>query len=212
MPEKKFLAIPLDLKAATDSGEFEGLLSVYGNVDLGGDIVEPGAFKEIVTTPDGSLRILDGHDVRAPVGKGTLTDMPTGLWIAGKLDLAVARARELLSLMRSGILNGLSIGFDVLPGGAEIRQDGVRLLKALKLWEGSLVVFPMHPGARVMAVKSIENVRTIGDWERILRGHGISKRKARAMALGDWKIITGAEPEPDPQDLLERFNAIKANN
>jgi len=209
MPVTKQLTFPLELKSTSDLGEFEGMLAVYGNVDLGGDIVMPGAIKEIVTTPDGSVRILDSHDTRAPVGKGKLTDTVDGLRIKGKLDLAVARARELLSLMKSGIINGLSIGYDVIGAdGSEIRPDGVRLLKRLKLWEGSLVVFPMNPLAQISAVKGIDQCKSVGEWESVLRSLGASKRKARVMALHNWQIQNGPEPEVDPTELTELFNSI----
>lgn len=209
MPEKKQLTFPLELKSTSDLGEFEGLLAVYNNVDLGGDIVMPGSIQETVTTPDGSLRILDSHDTRSPIGKGKLTDTPGGLHIKRKLDLAVARARELLSLMKSGIINGLSIGYDIIGAdGAEIRSDGVRLLKRLKLWEGSLVCFPMNPLAQISAVKGIDQCRSVGEWESVLRSLGASKRKARAMALANWNIYQGPEPEADPAELTALFNQI----
>ena len=37
-------AFKLEIKSISDQGIFKGLASVYGNVDLGGDVVEPGAF------------------------------------------------------------------------------------------------------------------------------------------------------------------------
>ena len=38
------LNIPIEIKAL-GSREFEGHGSIFGNIDLGGDIVVPGAFK-----------------------------------------------------------------------------------------------------------------------------------------------------------------------
>ena len=40
------VAVPFELKEIADAGTFSGLGSTFGNVDLGGDIVEPGAFAE----------------------------------------------------------------------------------------------------------------------------------------------------------------------
>jgi HK97 family phage prohead protease len=204
MPEK-FLGFPFEVKQLEDSGSFEGLASVYGNVDLGGDIVERGAFKEIMTTRDGSIRVLDAHNTRAPVGKGTLTDTPDGLRIRGQLDLQVGRARELLSLLKKGILEGLSIGFDILPGGAEVRNDGVRLLRALKLWEVSLVAFPMNPAAQVAAVKDVTACNTAEQWNSLLRAHGASKRKARAAAIA---ILSNSTGGLDIEDIEDGFANI----
>jgi len=207
MPEQK-LTLPLQLKSTSDLGEFEGILAVYNNIDLGNDIILPGAIKEFDLTPDGQIRILDAHDVHAPIGKGTLRDATDGLYIKGKLDLAVARAKELLSLMRQGIVNGLSVGFNILPGGQEFRADGVRVLKRISLGEASLVVFPMNPRARVTSVKSIDSYKAIGDLESALRSLGYSKRKAHLCAEHDWPIIRGPEPEASFSDFIETFNSI----
>lgn len=208
MTEHKTLAFPLSVKSVDDAGTFEGLLSVYGNVDLGGDIVERGAFQKIETTPDGSIRILDGHDARAPVGKGKLIDTPSGLFLKGTLDLGVQRARELLSLMKQQIISGLSIGYDILPDGSETRPDGVRLLKKLRLWEASLVVFPMNPAAQITSVKAVDGYKSIADLEAAMRREGYSKRKARVCALHNWSILKGAEPEAGFAEMIEEFNSI----
>ena len=199
---------PFSIKSTSDAGTFEGLLSVYGNVDLGGDIVLPGSIQKVETTADGSIRILDGHDTRSPVGKGKLTDGPDGLRIKGTLDLGVARARELLSLMKQGIVSGLSIGFNILPDGMEMRADGVRLLKKLHLFEASLTCFPMNPEAAITSVKRLP--ASIGELETGLRAIGFSKRKARGVALHAWPILRGPEPEVDLKELVETFQSIKS--
>lgn len=209
MPDKQQITLPLGLKSASDVGEFEGTLAAYNNVDLGNDIILPGAIKEFDLTPDGQIRILDSHDTHAAIGKGKLTDTPTGLQIKGTLDLAVARARELLSLMKKGIINGLSVGYSVLPGGQEFRDDGVRLLKRISLSEASLVVFPMNPLARIHSVKSIDQCKTLAEWEAVLRSLGASKRKARVCALHNWPILKGDEPPRTLSEIVDQFNSIE---
>ena len=65
------------------------------------------------------------------------------------LNLAVARAREVLALMRERAVD---------------RKTGVRRLHAVDLWEISVVTFPMLPQARITAVKD-----AAGDERRLLR-------------------------------------------
>jgi hypothetical protein len=208
MPDHK-IVFPFAVKTAGDSGTFEGLLSTYGGTpDRGNDLILPGAFVKVETTSDGQIRILDSHDTHAAIGKGTLTDTSAGLVIKGRLNLAVARAREVLALMKDGIISGLSIGYSILENGSEIRADGVRLLKRLHLFEASLVAFPMNPAAMVSSVKGIDQCKTVGEWESVLRSLGASKRKAHAMAIANWKIYQGPEPEVDPAELTELFNSI----
>jgi phage head maturation protease len=37
------------VKSVNEDGTFEGYSAVYGNVDLGGDVVEPGAFTKTLS-------------------------------------------------------------------------------------------------------------------------------------------------------------------
>ena len=60
------------------------------------------------------------------------------------------RAREVLSLMRAGALDGLSIGYRTVRGRTDAKT-GVRRLYEVDLWEISVVTFPMLPEARVSA-------------------------------------------------------------
>ena len=52
------------------------------------------------------------------------------------------------------MLKGLSIGYDNVKSKV---VDGVRRLSELKLWEISLVTFPMNPAAQVMGVKTVDD-------------------------------------------------------
>lgn len=213
----RVLNSPLELKKLSETGSFEGLASVYGVLDLGGDIVEPGAFREFMLTKDGQIRILDGHDSRQPIGKGKLTDTKAGLLIEGTLNLAVARAREVLALMKDGIVDGLSIGYDVLAGGAEFR-DGVRHLIKLKLYEVSTVIWPMCQPAQVTAVKHANHAADLRELEHLLNTGTLielSSRKAKAGARELWRIMHGADDASDGEiDVdaiaaeLDQFNSF----
>lgn len=208
----KYLHRPMELKELTEAGTFEGLASVYGNTDLGGDVVEPGAFKDFVLTRDGAIRILDGHNSRAAIGKGRLTDTHLGLAIKGTLNMAVARAREVHALMKDGIMDGLSIGFDILPGGAETDAEGVRRLKLLKLWEVSVTAFPMNQSALVSAVKSVDSIRDLEDWLR--EAVGLSRTQAKLHASAIWKTKSGQRDDGEDagavvQRMIAQLQGIK---
>lgn len=204
---KHMMHCPLEIKELTEAGTFEGLASVYGNVDLGGDIVMPGAFKEFNLTKDGMIRILDGHNTRAPIGKGQLTDTHLGLAVKGKLELKVARAREVHALMEAKIIDGLSIGFDILPGGYEIDDKGVRRLIGIKLWEVSTTAFPMNQSATVSSVKEIERVKSVREVEDWLRdAAGLSRSQAKLHASAIWKTLSGSrEADEDVGAQVQRM-------
>jgi HK97 family phage prohead protease len=141
--------INLELKSIAEDGSFEGLAAVYGNKDLGGDIIEPGAFTKSLAEK-AQVPLLYQHDPHEPIGVGTLTDTEQGLAITGKLVLQSDVARKCYALMRAGALKGLSIGYQIVTAAA---ANGARLLKELKLAEVSIVTFPMNPLAVVTEVK-----------------------------------------------------------
>jgi len=209
------MGCPFEVKELSETGSFEGIASMYNNVDLGGDIVVQGAFKEFNKTKDGSIRILANHDTRQPIGKGKVEDTPVGLLIKGQLELAVGKAREIHALMKSGIIEGLSIGYDILPNGEEIREDGIRLLKGLKLWEVSTTAFPMNQMAQVSTVKEIERVKSVRELEDLLRdAAGLSRTQAKLHAGAIWKTLTQrdaddtvGEATQQTLDILKRFQS-----
>ncbi len=143
----------LELKSLDETGTFEGRLAVYGNVDEGGDVIDPGAFTKTLAEGGGKVPLLWAHDASAPVGSLTLTDTPTALLAKGRLVLSVPKAREAYELMRAGVVKGLSIGYRVVK---HTMSGEVRRLKELRLFEGSLTSVPMNRAALVTAVKQQE--------------------------------------------------------
>ena len=139
------------IKSLNEQGQFSGLASVYGNVDLGGDVVVPGAFQKTLADRGGEVPILFAHDTRQPVGLGKLKDTASGLLIEGQLILDVPKAREAYSLLKARVLKGLSIGYDTVKSDI---KAGVRYLRELKLFEISLVTVPMNEQALVTSVKA----------------------------------------------------------
>ncbi|HZT29943.1 MAG TPA: HK97 family phage prohead protease [Bryobacteraceae bacterium] len=80
-----------ELKALDETGVFEGKLAVYGNVDEGNDVIEPGAFTKTLKEGGGSVPLLFGHDATSPIGTLQLTDSPAALLAKGKLVLGEIR-------------------------------------------------------------------------------------------------------------------------
>lgn len=150
--ERKF--VDLALADVTSQGSFTGYASLFGSVDLGRDVVERGAFaKSLARRGAGGIRMLFQHDPAEPIGVWTeLREDERGLFVRGRLTREVARAREVLGLMKSGALDGLSIGFRTIKARSE-PATGVRRIVEADLWEISVVTFPMLPGARIDNVK-----------------------------------------------------------
>lgn len=182
----KFLNIPIETKAFGDSGSFEGYASIFGNVDLGGDVIERGAFKEIVKGRNGMVKILNQHRSNDPIGVADVKQDDKGLAFKGQLILEAPSARSAYALMKGGALDGMSIGYDVLEGGGKILESGIRVLTGLKLWEISPVTWGMNPLAGIDNVKIASNITNIRELEDFLRESGFSKAQAVAIASRGW--------------------------
>jgi HK97 family phage prohead protease len=107
---------------------------VFGNVDQGNDLIEPGAFtKTLQENPE--VPILWAHDPDQPIGvSATMTQDGKGLRVEGQLAMEVQRARELHALMKMGAIKGLSIGYRTVKRSF---KGAVRHLEELKLGEFS---------------------------------------------------------------------------
>jgi HK97 family phage prohead protease len=184
------LTVPLEVKRLSDR-EFEGYGSIFGNVDLGGDVVVPGAFKRSLAQhqKSGSLPALFWmHDPSRVAGKWVdMSEDKNGLRVKGVLA-DTPLGNEIRTLLQMEAVKGLSIGYRTLD--QDFDKDGNRLIKEAELWEVSVVSLPMNPLAQVVHAKSRlsavgEYVPTPREFERILRevgcSHSVSKRIVSKM-------------------------------
>jgi HK97 family phage prohead protease len=167
--ETKFA--PGDLTEVEADGGFAGYASLFGEADLGRDVVMPGAFAaSIAKRGAGGIRMLFQHDPAAPIGVWReIREDARGLFVRGRLMTEVARAREVLALMRAGAVDGLSIGFRTVRARSDAKS-GVRRLLEVDLWEISIVTFPLLPAARVSSVKSFDLAKVVRRAAQMMRG------------------------------------------
>ena len=181
--EVKLMSVSLDHVSL--DGTFEGYASLFNRRDMSGDVVLPGAFRASLNTRGvGGIRMLFQHDPAQPIGIWErLHEDARGLYARGRLTTEVTRAREVLALMRSGAIDGLSIGFRTVKS----RRDGRsgRALSEIDLWEISVVTFPMLPDARIARVKArafAGGTPTAREFERWLtQDAGFTRTEARAV-------------------------------
>jgi hypothetical protein len=190
----------LELTALSDR-EFEGHGSVFGNEDLGGDVVLPGAFKRTLAQHVKSGRLPPMfwmHDPGRVAGKWLdMYEDDDGLHVKGVLA-PTPLGDEIRTLLKMDAVSGLSIGYSTLD--ADYDDDGRRLLKEVELWEVSVVSLPMNPLAQVTHAKSRlsergEYVPTRREFERTLRDVGCSQQVAKTIIT---KVYEG---QPETRDV-----------
>lgn len=213
------LQVTTEFKAMGDSGTFEGYAAMFGNVDLGGDIVERGAFKEFAKRRNGKIIVLNQHRPSDPIGLAEVEQDDRGLKFTGQLVLESASARSAHALMKAGVLDEMSFGYDILAGGSETTKSGIRMLKALKLIEISPVTFAMNPLAGIDSVKARDELFTGGNlpslkqFEEFLREAGASKTQAAAIAgRGLKEMLCRSESGSDPAAVLAALQSFNIHS
>ncbi len=218
----------IEIKLASDdfdakTGEFGGYGAVFGNLDSYGDVIARGAFAKSLQEWDARGKLppmLLQHggggfggsaDDMLPVGQWTaMEETSKGLKVSGKLfALGTERGQYIYEGMKSGVLDGLSIGFRARKFTRGTKPtEPARTLEEIDLMEVSIVTFPANGKARVSSVKAAENVKTIREFEDFLRDvGGFSHAKAKAIAASGFK----GHSEPRDEDGGELADLIRRN-
>jgi len=154
-----------ELKALTEEGTFEGILSAYGVEDLYGDVIDKGAFRKTLAEQP-VVPLLWQHDRKEVIGEAEVAERGSKILMSGALDMEDPVAVRVYGKLKKRLVKGLSIGFQTLKSTfEEVTVEGVkkyiRHIQELKLWEGSVVTFPALPMAAVTRVKAVD----LGSWE-----------------------------------------------
>lgn len=195
------ISIGLEIKAL-GKRQFEGHGSVFGNVDLGGDVVMPGAFKRSLAEHKAAGTMPGMFWMHRPDQVAgawqTMEEDSRGLYVKGELA-DTQLGNDLHTLLGMKAVRGMSIGYQTID--SEFTADGVRQLKQLDLWEVSLVSLAMNPLAQVEAMKARlspegeyvppedETARVVREalaegkkqFERSLRDAGYSRKTAQTF-------------------------------
>jgi hypothetical protein len=211
MPAKQFAS--MSVKALAEDGSFEGILASYNTVDLGGDRILPGAFTKTMQERGNSIPMLWQHDPHQPIGTLELSDSPTGLLVKGQLLMDIPQAKTAYALLKNKVIKGLSIGYDTVKDAVE---NGVRMLKEVRLWEGSCVTFPMNEACMITAIKKNGTgpSSTKDDFntelaEIQLQDAGYQMRYAFFNALGSFVWASGMSSDDKvaaSKDTIDQFS------
>jgi len=157
----------VELRGEASAPLLRGHAAVFNQLsqDLGGfrEQIAPGAFSNALKD---DVRLLINHDglplARTASNTLRLAEDGRGLLIEAELDAEDPDVRRLLPKMKRGDVNQMSFGFSVKPGGQDWAKDDegrvVRTLKAVRLFDVSVVTFPAYTATDVA-------VRSLRAWE-----------------------------------------------
>jgi len=204
----EFKTFSLKLDDVDTQGTIRGYASTFGNTDLGFDVVSKGAFKKSIKESGGKFPILADHDPTKQIGWNFRAEEDdTGLFVEGKLDLNVQSAREKYSLAKTamslGAKMGLSIGYMTIKAEPDRDKPMIRHLKELKLFEYSIVTFPMNTEAMITSAKSLAGVDRARYLITELSKSGVSRDEIE-QALH----FEAAKPPEDPNQMIQSLDKL----
>lgn len=151
-----------------DSGTLTGYGAVFGNRDDGGDIIQRGFFAGVLDEFLTEGFISWGHDWNDPCAMPTKAEEDAvGLVLNAKFhsDPQSQRYRTIAAeRLANGQTMGLSIGYEIAPGGARQTPEGRLLIKAKRLFEVGLVMVPMNREAGATDVKTNGKAANANAW------------------------------------------------
>jgi HK97 family phage prohead protease len=164
----------------TDAGEFTAIAATW-DIDRQNEVIRQGAFAQTIKNWQGSRKAVPVHwehrgeaeNIIGSIDPTKMIESDEGLHVEGKLDLEGSEvARQAWRSMKNGTIS-LSFGF--LVTDARKRDDGVRELLGIDLFEVSLTPAPANPQTRVTSMKS---ARGADDLAGILDGLYTGRSKA----------------------------------
>lgn len=206
-----------------DKGLITGYAATFGNMDLGFDIIDKGAFKKTLSESKGKFPILANHNSWTQIGWNlTASEDSKGLLVTGDLDIKNnTLAKERFSLTKKaleiGADSGLSIGFYAIQDEPDSENPRIRHLKEIKLMEYSFVTFPMNTEAMATVAKSWidgkadANLNEHVDWfykhlEQLGFNHSDVREQLKNYSLGNKPF----DPNPVIQSIDECIKLINS--
>lgn len=185
-----------------EDGQFEAIVSVFGNEDSYGDVVMPGAFKADLdrwAEKGDPLPVIWSHDWTDPfahLGRALAAEeRPEGLWIRAQIDdLDVnPKAAQVYRLLKGRRVTQFSFAYDILQGGYEtVGGRDVYALRELKLHEVGPCLLGVNQETELLAVKA-QRLAQGAKAGRVLSQKNYSTLVSARDALDE--VIASAEPE-----------------
>ncbi len=223
----------LNFKAEIQDVDFEkrtvtGYFSKFGNIDSDNDIIVSGAFARTIREngPEGKNRIkhLKNHNPNQMIGKVVeLKEDSIGLFFKSIMSTNVPGTDALIEYQEK-MLTEHSIGFITLQ--SDQTDDGITLIKEVKLFEGSAVTWGSNPDTPVLDIKGMTYPQLADELDSVVKYCKVGGLSDELLSSVEIKIrqiqqeiserkeaaIIEEAPEQPEVDLLAIFNKELKNN
>ena len=207
------------------NGIVKGYGSVFNNIDSDNDIILAGAYTKTLNENGSRVRYCNQHRIDQPLGKFTeLREDGNGLYFVAEIP-KTRLGEDVLLLMKNGVINENSVG--IMPIVKSFRQDGVRELKEVKLYEISCVTLAANPLAMITDAKGAIDQDLLSKrfdvLAKMIKKENVSDElgyaiESELMKLKSLFIDITTVPAPDAtlpvdksEDISEIFNYLKTS-
>ncbi|OKI52860.1 HK97 family phage prohead protease [Micromonospora sp. CB01531] len=202
---------PARIKAAGKAdglgdGEFEAIVSVFGNLDSYGDVVMPGAFVDVLDewkAKGDPIPVIWSHNWYDPFAHiGTVLEAKetdVGLWVKGLVDLdpEARTAAQVYRLLKGRRVTQFSFAYDIADASWAERdgQDVYELRKFGALYEVGPCLVGANQETELLAAKARQLAAGVKEGRVLAQAH-LDRLKSAHTALGE--VIAAAETS-DPK-------------
>jgi HK97 family phage prohead protease len=152
-----------------------GYAAKFGNIDLHGDMIMPGAFTKTIKErgPEGKNEIwfLHDHDTSKVNGKPTLLkEDGNGLYFEARI-VDTEAGEDTLKLYEEGLINQHSIGFSTIKE-SKVEEKGKNTyyeIQEVKLFEISSVLWAANPDTPFLGLKSLDKNLLLDRYDKLYK-------------------------------------------
>ena len=178
----------------TTTRRVKAVWSRMNNIDLDNDIIVPEAFTKTLMErgPAGKNLVWSLVDHKADMAN--VIGKPEELYVEGDMLVAVTpiveteKGTDMLKLYEAGLVNQHSIGFSTIKSDWQSEKKDVHVIKEVKLYEGSAVLWGANPETPTISIKSQTKEDLNNRLERLLKAFRGGKFTDDTFALMEIQI------------------------
>jgi HK97 family phage prohead protease len=178
----------------TSTRRVKAVWSRMNNIDLDSDIIVPEAFTKTLAErgPMGKNLVWSLVDHQADMNN--VIGKPEQLYVDGDMLVAITpivgteKGTDMLKMYEAGLINQHSIGFSTMKQDWQNDKKEVRIIKELKLYEGSAVLWGANPETPTLSVKSQSKEDLNNRLEKLLKAFRNGRFTDETFALMEIQI------------------------
>ena len=178
----------------TSTRRVKAVWSRMNNIDLDSDIIVPEAFTKTLAERGPSGKNLVWSLVDHQADMNNVIGKPESLYVDGDMLVAITpivgteKGTDMLKMYEAGLINQHSIGFSTMKSDWQDSSQKVRVIKELKLYEGSAVLWGANPETPTLSVKSQSKEDLNNRLEKLLKAFRNGRFTDETFALMEIQI------------------------